>query len=150
MSNLDVVLVPSTTFENNVRSLVKRSEWDKIRREVYHRADYKCEICGGVGKRHPVEAHEIWEYDWVTMTQRLVGLQALCPSCHRVKHLGFAFHANGGKFKWAAIEQLKKVNNLSQTEADQYIEEVFEDWNQRSEYEWTVDISFLEKTFWNG
>lgn len=141
---LDSVLVPRTTFQHNVRSLVPPKEWNRIRKEVYRRAGYKCEICGAVGKRHPVEAHEVWEYDWSNMVQRLVGLQSLCPSCHRVKHLGFAFSKG---WKWPAISQLCKVNQWSKAEALSYVEAVFEDWNERSQYDWTVDISYLQQ-FW--
>ena len=134
--------MPRTTFEQNVRSLVKRSEWNRIRKAVYKRAGYVCEICGGVGKRHPVEAHEVWEYDWSSMEQRLVGLQALCPACHRVKHLGFSF-AKG--FKWPAIQQLCNVNQWTKKEALEYIDKVFQDWELRSAYNWTVNIEYLKE-----
>ena len=38
-------LIPNTTWFNNVRSCVSRSSWDKLRKQVYERVDYKCECC---------------------------------------------------------------------------------------------------------
>ncbi len=60
---LSVELVPSSSWANNVRSLVSKKEWDSIRKKSYQDANYRCEICHGVGRKHPVECHEIWEYN---------------------------------------------------------------------------------------
>lgn len=61
-----------------------------MRRDAYQRFDYKCAICGATdleqGFGHPVEAHEIWDYDFDTCTQYFEGLVALCPICHKVVH----------------------------------------------------------------
>jgi hypothetical protein len=38
-------LIPSSTWFKNVRTCVTRSSWDKLRKQVYGRADYKCECC---------------------------------------------------------------------------------------------------------
>lgn len=59
---LQIELVPSTAFGENLRKLLTKTEWDKVRKAVYKRAGYKCEICGGKGEKHPVEAHEEWLY----------------------------------------------------------------------------------------
>jgi hypothetical protein len=89
-ARLTVELVPKTSWYNNVRALVDELGWDRIRRQVYRQADYRCEVCGGRGPEHPVECHEVWRYDDRTRVQALVRMIALCPSCHRVKHMGFA------------------------------------------------------------
>ena len=60
---LTVKLVPSTCWFSNVRDHVAKSTWDKLRKTTYQQAHYQCEVCGGRGKRHPVECHEIWHYD---------------------------------------------------------------------------------------
>jgi hypothetical protein len=87
---LTIELVPRTCWFSNVRDQVPRGDWDRIRREVYERAGKRCEVCSGRGSRHPVECHEVWEYDETAHVQRLVRMIALCPACHEVKHIGLA------------------------------------------------------------
>src|SRR6266487_2075486 len=89
-ARLTVELVPETSWYNNVRALVDELGWDRIRRQMYRQADYRCEICGGRGPEHPVECHEVWRYDDRTRVQLLVRMIALCPVCHQVKHIGLA------------------------------------------------------------
>ncbi len=80
-ARLTVELVPKTSWYNNIRALVDELDWDRIRRQVYRQADYRCEICGGRGPEHPVECHEVWRYDDRTHVQMLVRMIALCPAC---------------------------------------------------------------------
>ena len=138
---LKIELVPSSSFYKNVRSNVSRSEWDIIRRKSYQKANYKCEICGGIGNKHPVECHEIWEYDIKTKIQKLVGFISLCPKCHQVKHIGLS-QIRG--LYGECLEHLSKVNNISIDKAEKYIDERFEEWQERSNVKWTLDISLLE------
>ncbi len=89
-ARLTIELVPKTSWCHNVRALTDELGWDRIRRQVYRQAGYRCEICGGRGPEHPVECHEVWRYDDRTRVQLLVRMIALCPACHQVKHLGLA------------------------------------------------------------
>lgn len=140
MSRLSIELVPKTCFWTNVRSEVSRADWEKCKRFVRERSGSRCEICGGVGKRYPVDCHEIWEYDDERGIQRLAGLIALCPPCHEVKHLGRAIGLGNGD---RAIAHLCSVNGWSETHAEAYCMKVFEIWRLRSQMEWALDISFL-------
>lgn len=137
---LTIELVPQTSFYTNVRSNVTKKEWDVIRNKCYTDANHKCEVCGGVGKKHAVECHEVWQYDDETHTQTLVGLVALCPSCHRVKHAGLA-QVNG--LINLVVKQLMKVNNMSFEAAIKYIDNSFDIWEKRSKFEWKLDITYL-------
>ncbi len=78
--------LPSSTHGDNLMKILPRSKWDKIRKATYERADFKCELCSGKGKKHPVEAHELWMFDFKIKTQYLERLVALCPNCHRIQH----------------------------------------------------------------
>jgi hypothetical protein len=142
MLKLTIELVPSSSWFNNVRSAVSAKEWDKIRKQVYSEAWHICQICGGVGPNHPVEAHEIWEYDDKKSIQKLTGMIALCQHCHMVKHMGFA--TVSGK-RAVAVNQFIDVNNLKRDKAEELIKEAFELWNKRSKKKWTVDLSYLKK-----
>lgn len=146
MNKLKIELVPKTCWYSNVRSNVSKSEWNALRKECYVRADHKCEICGGKGDKHPVECHEIWHYDDDKHTQTLTGLIALCPMCHKSKHYGFA-QVSGNEKK--VRSHIKKVNGWTEDKLDSHIGEMFSQWNERSQHEWELDITFLD-TYLNG
>ena len=137
---LTVELVPSTSWGANLRSELPKKDWDNLRKAQYANAGYRCEICGGKGRKHPVECHETWDYNDETHIQTLTGLIALCPSCHRVKHLGFAFVKGRGQ---EAIAHLMKVNGWSPEDTQHYVEAVFEEHARRSKHQWTLDLEWL-------
>lgn len=143
---LTIELIPSTCHFSNVRTTVTPKQWDKIRFISYEQANHKCEICGGAGKeqgyRHNVECHEIWLYDDENKIQKLIGLISLCPTCHQVKHIGRAIMI--GKDK-ECYNQLAIVNNWTSEQVIQHITESFELHKERSQYEWTLDISILNE-----
>lgn len=138
---LTIELVPASCWFSNVRSAVTRTQWDHIRHSVYSQAYHVCEICGGTGRKHPVECHEIWDYDDKNLVQKLKNMIALCPNCHMVKHIGFAQIQNK---EIDAIKHLKKVNDLTTKEAETYIQEVFQIWSERSKKNWKLDVSSLK------
>lgn len=139
---LNIELVPSSCWLSNVRAVVSVSQWDTIRHQVYSAAYNMCQICGEVGPKHPVECHEIWEYDDKKLIQKLVGMIALCPSCHMVKHIGLAQLRGVGE---KAIKHFMKINNLKKKDAQKYIAEAFKIWSKRSNENWILDISHLSE-----
>jgi hypothetical protein len=142
--NLLVELIPNTAHYSNVRTMLKPSEWDKLRKESYALANHKCEICGDNGKnqryKHPVECHEIWEYDDEKHIQKLIGLISLCPLCHLTKNIGRAMAIGNEKICYI---QLIKVNKWSQEQVMKHIRAAFELNKERSKHQWTLDISLL-------
>ena len=138
---LTIELVPETCWYSNLRSELSQRDWDILRKESYRKANYCCEVCGGKGSKHPVECHEIWEFDDKNKTQTLKGLISLCPACHEVKHIGLA--QINGKFD-EAVQHLMKVNKLTEDDALLYIDKAFLQWDLRSNYMWTVDISWVD------
>jgi hypothetical protein len=146
-AKLTVELVPSTSWGANLRSELSREGWDRLRRACYRRAEFRCEICGGRGAAHPVECHERWEYDEGRGIQRLVGLIALCPGCHAVKHLGRTM-AEGGYD--AAVEHLMRVNGWGREVTHRYVDYVFALWERRSGMAWRLDIDWVGKNGGEG
>lgn len=148
MYKLEIELVPETCWYSNVRSEVTKSQWDKLRKECYRRAKHKCEICSDSGLNQgfkwPVECHEIWNYDDKNKHQKLIGLIALCPYCHKVKHPGLASMRGETHI---VISQLMKVNNISKLEANEYLQKSFRIFEERSNYKWTSDISYIDTYF---
>ena len=76
---LQIELVPDSCIYSNVRAIIKRSQWDKLRKKIGEKSNFLCEICGGKGTLHPVECHEVWIYDEKVKTQRLNFLQSPAP-----------------------------------------------------------------------
>lgn len=137
---LTVELVPSTSWFNNVRAVLTKKQWDYIKSQVSSKAYSLCEICGGVGPKHPVECHEIWHYDAKKLIQKLEGMIALCPDCHMVKHIGYS-EVRGLKVQ--ALYHLMDVNKMTRKEAEAYVAQSFKVWAERSEKTWELDISIL-------
>lgn len=145
---LGVELVPRSCWYSNVRTNVSSAEWNLCKRYVRDRSGDVCEICGGRGRRWPVECHEVWEYEEkagatpfpVIRTQRLLDLIALCPQCHEVKHIGRA-EAIGNLRR--AERHLMTVNGWTNSATRAYLEVVFDVWRRRSLHDWALDISML-------
>ena len=138
---LRVELVPSTSWGANLRSELTKSQWDRLRKAQYVLAGHRCEICGGKGPRHPVECHEVWDYDDEVGAQTLVRLIALCPRCHEVKHYGLAESRGNGR---RALKHLMLVNRWTEDEAVAHIKAAAVQWQERSEHQWILDLRWLE------
>jgi hypothetical protein len=143
MPRLTIELVPSTSWFSNVRSEVPAAVWDKLKKTAYKLAHYRCEICSGRGRQWPVECHEVWHYNDASHIQKLVRLIALCPMCHRVKHIGLASVNEGFE---EVVQHLMKVNQWAdRITANSYINLSLQKWQDRSRFEWQLDLSYLEQ-----
>lgn len=138
---LTIELVPETCWFSNVRSNVKKIDWEKLKTLTFRKASYRCEICNKRGEKWPVECHEIWEYNDIHKIQTLKGLISLCPPCHQVKHIGFANVQGAGE---AAALHLSQVNDWDMATTYKYIDEQFLIWQERSKHEWSLDVSWLK------
>lgn len=147
---LRIELVPEKQWGVNLRAEMSATQWAKVSDKVFAAAGGVCEICQGVGSRHPLECHEVWRYDENLdlaaegRAQILVGLQALCPACHRVKHLGFA-----DKKGWidASLAHLARVNGISTAEARAYVDWAYKQQRQRARMRFALDLSWFRAHF---
>lgn len=139
---LTIELVPKTSFYSNVRSMLPKSTWFKIRKETIFNANNVCEICGGTTSYRGLDCHEVWEYDDINHIQKLIKIIALCNKCHEVKHIGKA--QIDGNFN-RARKWFKEINNLSELDVRNLIIEAFTTWGERSQHQWQTDISILEE-----
>lgn len=76
--------VPKNNWGDNLAHLLPREIWDRLRKDIYQRADWKCEICGQTFL--PLNCHENWGYDDRNHIQKLLSLQCLCTTCHDAIH----------------------------------------------------------------
>lgn len=137
---LTIEMVPKTAWFSNLRSVLKDAQWEAIKRGVYAKANNFCEVCLGRGTRWPVEAHEIWHYDDNTNIQKLMGITALCPRCHAVKHFGLTSQKGRGP---RALAHLKKINQWDEATALAYLDTQMLTWLERSKRSWSADLSAL-------
>lgn len=138
---LTIELVPENAWGSNLRSELTETAWDELRRRVYEAAGHRCEICGGRGRRHPVECHERWQYRENERLMRLSGLLALCPLCHGAKHWGFSLRAGRGD---EILAHMAKVNGTRLEEMEAYAKEALEGQSRRASMIWTLDLEWLK------
>ena len=139
-SMLYIDTLPRSAWGENVRTCVEPVDWDRIKNHVYKRVDRICEICNVDTKISPVriEAHERWEFNVQTNTQKLVRLVALCHWCHMVTHIGYA----GGTDEYdATIEHFKKVRGFA--DEQECIESDTRRVRESLLGKWDLDLSIL-------
>ena len=144
MVKLEIEMIPAKCHYSNLRSILSKKEWDRIRKISYKHAKYKCEICGDNGKnqgyKHPVECHEVWYYDDEKKIQKLIKVISLCPNCHLVKHYGRALAL---KLEDKASTHLKKVNQWTDEQVTKHVEESYKILKQRNKHEWKLNLKVL-------
>lgn len=143
---LTVELVPHTSWFVNLRSLMTTAQWDHVRRDCYKKARHRCEVCGGRGPEHPVECHEKWEYDDEFGLQTLIGTIALCPACHKVKHIGLQASKGPGVLQ-RSIDHFMKVNQSNAEDTEEYLQNSFMVHRMRNQIDWEVDVSWVENEY---
>lgn len=134
-------MLPSSTWEANLRTSLSEKEWDRLRRFCYQTAGNTCMACGSRGEPH-VEAHEAWSFNEETGVQALVGLRCFCPTCHKAKHLGYANRI--GRYK-QVIERLKWLNDWDDATMEVELRKVAVRQERLSKRTWTLDLSFLQR-----
>jgi len=132
-------MLPTTSWETNLRTVLSEEEWDRLRKFCYQAAGNTCVACGSRGEPH-VEAHESWRFDERTGVQTLRGLLCLCPTCHRAKHLGLA-----GRFGVldAVYDRLMWLNDWTKADLERSLAEVMVRQEELSKRNWVLDLSFL-------
>lgn len=141
------MLVPESMWGVNLRSLLSKEDWNKLRHQCYRASSHRCQVCGVRGD--PPHCNEQWEFRYnpphdpeaYIGTQYLARLACLCKPCHMVKHLGFAKISNQLE---KTIEHMAQINEWSPEEARYAADKAFDDWDIRNKYQWKLDLSLLE------
>lgn len=149
---LYVDLIPSTCWGRAGRTLLATQyEWQRIRKMVYERAGQACEVCGNTREdlsalnyAPRLHAHERYLYldDGGTRTQRLARLVCQCLACDEVTHMGRTSIA-GPMYLARARMHAMYVNGWSEKELDAHMVDAKRVWEERSQWEWTLDVTLL-------
>lgn len=131
--------MPDSCWRSNLRTLLPKGAWQKIRKIALGRAQGKCEICGAETSR--LEVHENWSYDEQNKVQKLESVNAICKGCHSVIHAGRTQLA-GNEDKM--IAHFCKVNDCSYSDYRRALGKANEDHARRNRVdEWQLDASYL-------
>ena len=135
LSHLRLEIEPITYGSRcaSLANLLPRTDWDKLRRSVYKRAGYRCQICVCEGRMY---CHEKWLYNEQTGYQWLVGLEALCKDCHDTKHL---FFTNCSYRRTNLFQHFLTVNRLTREQGLEYLRAV--SWQQKrlNQRDWIIN-----------
>lgn len=139
---LPIQLIPQPTWGINVRSKLRPEDWKRLRREARESHPPTCGGCRKPLADSSWHAHEVWRFDDQKLTQRLIDIVPVCPQCHHAIHIGRA-HATG-TFE-QAVEHLRIVNFMNDSELETYLTLHFALWQRRSSKgPWTVDITYAQ------
>ena len=137
---LSAELVPSTVWYSSLYRLLPKEVWDKIRSDIIEQNARKCQICNETEGK--MNLHEIWKYDDENHIQKLGGFILLCEMCHHIKHIGLAgILADEGKLDYdEVVKHFCRVNNCSEKDFKNHVDEAFRIWRERSGHSWNQDF----------
>lgn len=134
-------LIPRSLWYLNLRKLLTDNQWKKLSQQIKEEQSYVCQACSisikQLKNKKYFHCHEMWEFCDNDLTVNLLCLITLCSYCHLATHIGFASINNKYDF---AFNHLCKVNKWDQEIAKLYIEANFEQWSQRSNKKWKINI----------
>lgn len=143
---LSIELVPEKQWGKSLAQWLPKEEWNVLRRKIYRRYSWTCQVCGAFGVR--VHCHESWSWDDRKKIQKLVDLGCRCEDCHHIHHWGRTIHAlHEGKLTQTYIDKLRKhycqVNNCTERDMIDEIVRAGDRNLRRSRYTYKLDFSRL-------
>ncbi|MCP0917804.1 hypothetical protein MUB04_14810 [Acinetobacter indicus] len=129
--------------------------WDKHKLMVFNRANFTCELCGGVGVSNHVELYPQWRMFDSNRTQILQGFLALCPKCVDAKNHAQLKQRNLKMRYESAREHIKAVNGWDDRQVENAMLDAEEVYAKRVDAKaeperykkWKFNIKVLENIF---
>lgn len=150
---INIELIPYEAHGFNVRSRLRKDQWERICKVIHRKtakSSLRCQQCGESGLTqgfsHPVECHEVWEFDENKKTQKLVGMVSICPLCHKAKHIGLADKMGYGE---QVRKHMAKYNRWSREQVDNYVAHAKQLVKRRSGTNYNLDLTYLNKNEFN-
>jgi hypothetical protein len=137
---LKIEMVPSSSWNQNLKNILKKDMWDKIRKSMIRKYAYRCAICGK--REKALQAHEVWDYKEQNHIQKLVDIVPLCALCHGVKHIGFTSLKQQDKEKF--IRHFMRVNHCDRVLFQKHLASEIKKFEKRSRFDWQLDIGQLK------
>ncbi|MBP5194106.1 MAG: HNH endonuclease [Clostridia bacterium] len=133
--------MPDGCWADNLRTHLPKGVWDELRKKVYLKSGFRCEICGAAPK--VLDAHEKWLFDEEKRIQKLERVMAVCKPCHAVIHINRTF-LKGDEV--AASKHFMRVNGCTYAEYRREMGRANEE-NQRLSRvgEWMLDVGWIDE-----
>lgn len=108
--------LPTSSHYQNLRHVLSKADWQKLRLITLKEAKYQCELCQQ--KKARLDVHELWQFDFKLQVQFLDRLVALCHNCHALQHaLLLKLHADQKKRNaQVVVNHYNKLVNKKLTE----------------------------------
>lgn len=138
-------LIPKTLWYLNLRSLLTEQRWKKLSLSIREEQDWTCQACGisikQLKQKKYFHCHEMWDFDDEKQEVKLLCLITLCSHCHMATHFGFSSINNKSQ---QSIKQIMKVNHWDRQTINYYLEGMFEQWMQRSNKQWKINMDSIK------
>jgi len=140
---LTIEFIPEKTWGKSLAQLLPKKQWDYIRKLVYKRERYSCQVCQATNCE--VHCHEQWTYNDRKHLQILTGLICLCVDCHNIKHWGRTIKAvHDGEltsvYKTFLVQHFCDMNSCSEKDMTAYVVKMGTQNMARSKYQYRIDI----------
>jgi len=135
---LNIEMVPTSAWGQNLRLSIPASKWDKLRKAVHEKNGNKCETCGS---DYRLSCHEEWDFNEETGIQKLNCLGSVCGMCHHVAHIGRSkqLASQGVLDIDAVVQHFLTVNGVGMEVFAQAESEAINKWLRQSTIEWKPD-----------
>jgi hypothetical protein len=139
--------IPVPLWGANLRFMLGRYRWGKLRAAIMDHRGLKCESCGKrMRKRRRVYAHEHWSYlFWKHKGVAILeGIGLSCWHCHAVEHFGVtrtlvAQGILGPRAIKETIAKFCQVNRATRADFERHLRKSMAEWNRLSDKKWKVD-----------
>lgn len=144
---LSVRPVPEPLWGVNLRTILGKYRWSKLRSSLIQERGLTCETCGkALEKSRQIQAHEEWSYATST-TPAVAKIERIvldCWHCHACEHFLRTrnMHAFGDiedNVVEEVISHFCRVNGISGEDFDRHLEASSAEWRRLSELDWAVD-----------
>jgi len=141
---LTIELIPSTAWNNNLRTLLGKEKWRNLRAKVIEAWGQNCAICGQSTKR--LDCHEVWKFQTHphthSHTQSLTDIIPLCKLCHGVKHIGLSELQASQHLRnfELLIAHYMRVNGCSREEFEKDKAQAYKLFEKRSKISWRLAL----------
>lgn len=139
---LRVEMVPSQLWGENLRAVLTRTEWNRLRDGTLQKEGLKCSVCGREAESRDLNCDEVWKYDRKAHVATLVGLRIVCRVCHLVKHLGkAALLAFDGRMEFTdLVLHFMSVNDCNYATFERHLARTNRKEGEHPRRKWRVDF----------
>lgn len=140
-------LIPQPLWGMNIRSMIGKKRWFRLRDAVTTYRRRMCAICGSTA---PLQGHEVWDYAEKkrTGTATLRDIRLVCQDCSSIHHFGRFQRLLATKFITReeferVMQHMLHVNGCTFAEWENHGKEAQEAWQRRSKLRWKIDYGMF-------